>query len=174
LTLQQDPNFGPFPTPFDDEGTPTQVVHFLTEGVLNNFYGDRQVARALGLPLTGNGMRDGLGGFPKPGVVNAILTPGTFSLEQLVAQVDRGLLVDQVLGGGAGLSGEFSVNIDLGYALEKGKILGRVKDTMITGNAYKLLNQLLAVGQERFWEGALYTPALLVEGVSISSKEPEA
>lgn len=174
LTIRQDPNFGPFPTPFDDEGTPTQVVNFLTKGVLQNFYGDRQVARTLGLPLTGNGMRDGLGGFPKPGVVNAILTPGTFSLEQLVAQVDRGLLVDQVLGGGAGLSGEFSVNIDLGYALEKGKILGRVKDTMITGNAYKLLNQLLAVGQERFWEGALYTPALLVEGVAMSSKEADA
>jgi PmbA protein len=173
LTIQQDPNFGPFPTPFDDEGTPTQILSFLTEGILNNFYADRQVSRTLGLALTGNGMRDGLGGFPKPGVINAILTPGTLSLEQLVAQVDRGLLVDQVLGGGAGLSGELSVNIDLGYAIEKGKILGRVKDTMIAGNAYKLLNQVVAVGQERFWEGALYTPALLVEGVSISSKEPE-
>ena len=56
------------------------------------------------------------------------LNPGTMSFEAMIKDVRFGLLVDQVLGGGQSnvLAGEFSVNIDLGYLIENGEIVGRV------------------------------------------------
>ena len=45
--------------------------------------------------------------------------------------MDDGLIVDQMLGGGSGISGDFSINIDLGYRVQNGQVIGRVKDTMV-------------------------------------------
>ena len=83
----------------------------------------------------------------------------------------NGLIVDQVLGDDTDLSGDFSVNVDLGYRVKNGKIVGRVKDTMLSGNIYKALNQVTAVASDRNWYGSLYVPAMIVEGLSITSRD---
>ncbi|GAH38947.1 unnamed protein product, partial [marine sediment metagenome] len=41
-----------------------------------------------------------------------------------------------------------SVRLDLGYKVEKGKIVGRLKDIMVSGNAYTMFNQVAALGRE--------------------------
>ena len=170
ITLTQDPELPPYITPFDDEGTPAVPLEFCTRGVLKTFYADRRTAHQLGLPYTGNGLRGGLGSYPQPGLFNLTLAAGDTSFEQMVRSLKDGIIVDQVLGDGAGLSGEFSVNIDLGYRVKKGEIVGRIKDTMIAGNAYEALKRVAAVGSEPLWEGSLLTPALLVEGLIITGR----
>ena len=170
LTLSQQPDIGPYSCPFDDEGTPTQPLLLIREGRLQQFYGDRTTGRLLGTGTTGNGFRPGMGSYPTPGLVNLLIQPGKGSLCDLIRQLDDGLVVDQLLGGGAGISGEFSVNVELGYRVQKGQITGRVKDTMIAGNVYTVLKQLVALGDDADWNGPCYTPSLIVEGISTTGR----
>jgi PmbA protein len=170
LTLSQQPDTGPYSCPFDDEGTPTQPLLLIREGRLQQFYCDRTTGRLLGTGTTGNGFRPGLGSYPTPGLVNLLIQPGKGSLCDLIGQLDEGLVVDQLLGGGAGISGEFSVNVELGYRVQKGQIIGRVKDTMIAGNVYTVLKQLVALGDDADWNGPCYTPSLIVEGISTTGR----
>jgi PmbA protein len=167
ITLSQEPTVGPFSCPFDDEGSPTRPITFVEKGVLKLFYTDRTTGRLLGSGTTGNGFRSGLGSYPTPGLFNCLVQPGEKSLSELIATLDQGLIVDQILGGGAGISGEFSINIDLGYRIKNGKVVGRVKDTMLFGNVYTALKHLVALGNDADWNGACYTPSLIVEGLSV-------
>lgn len=176
LTLSQQPHLEPYSAHIDDEGTPTQTLSLITKGKLEQFYCDRQTARfgrdratgdKLNTQTTGNGFRPGLGRYPTPELVNLIIEPGSGTLYDLIATLDDAIVIDQMLGGGADISGDFSVNIDLGYKVEKGQIVGRVKDTMVAGNVYTALKQVIALGGDRTWNGSCHTPAMIVEGLSV-------
>ena len=167
LTFSQDPKFIPYDCPFDDEGTPTQALTLINQGKIEQFYSDRTIARSLGHSPTGNGFRPGLGGYPTPNLVNCIIESGEGSLSELISQMENGLVIDQILGGGPDISGDFSINVDLGYRIENGEIVGRVKDTMVAGNVYTILKQILALGSDLQWNGSCYTPSVLVDGVSV-------
>jgi PmbA protein len=168
LTLSQNPEVGPFSCPFDDEGVDTQQLTFIEDGILRLFYCDLTVGRKLGGSSTGNGFRPGLGSYPTPGLYNTIINPGQTSFNNLVASIERGILVDQVLGGGAGISGDFSVNIDLGYYIQRGEIVGRIKDTMVSGNVYTALSGSIELGSDVNWHGSCYTPSVLIDDLSIT------
>ncbi|MBD2183927.1 TldD/PmbA family protein [Planktothrix sp. FACHB-1355] len=170
LTLSQQPDRGPFSCPFDDEGTPTRTLTFIRNGTLQLFYADITTGRRLGSGTTGNAIRPGLGSYPTPGLFNLSIEPGSGSMLDLIAQIDDGLVVDQILGGGPGISGDFSVNVDLGYRVQQGKIVGRVKDTMVAGNVYTALKQILTLGGDAEWNGNCYTPSLIVEGLSVTGR----
>lgn len=170
LTLSQEPQQGPFSCPFDDEGSPTRSITFIQAGVLQLFYTDRTIGRILGSGTTGNGFRPGLGSYPTPGLFNSMIQPGSKSLDELIQQLDAGIVVDQMLGGGAGISGDFSVNVELGYWVENGQVKGRVKDTMVAGNVYNALKNLVELGGDAEWNGSCYTPSVLVEGLSVTGR----
>ncbi len=167
ISLTQQPNKQPYDCPFDDEGMLTQELTLIDRGILNQFYGDRTIARELNIEPTGNGFRPGLDSYPTPSLVNLIVNPGDANFNELVAQLDKGIIIDQLLGGGADISGDFSVNVDLGYRVENGKIIGRIKDTAIAGNVYQILQQVIALGKDSLWSGSYFTPSLIVDGISV-------
>ena len=168
LTLYQDPDAGPFSCPFDDEGTPTQKLTFIDQGVLRLFYTDRTTGQELGGGSTGNGFRPGLESAPTPGLFNTLIQPGTMTFAQLMQQLDDAIVVDQILGETAGISGDFSINVDLGYRVSRGELRGRVKDTMVSGNVYTALMNLQALAQDADWNGACFTPSVLLAGLSVT------
>jgi PmbA protein len=171
ITISQQPTVGPFSCPFDDEGTPTRAITFIEQGTLQLFYGDRTTGQILGSGTTGNGFRAGLGSYPTPGLFNFLIQPGERSLLDLIATLEDGIILDQILGGGAGISGEFSINVDLGYRVNQGQIIGRVKDTMIAGNVYTALKNLVELGRDADWNGSCQTPSLVVEGLSVTGRD---
>ncbi len=170
LTLMQEPTRGPFSCPFDDEGTPTRPLTLIQNGELKLFYADRTIGKILGSGSTGNGFRSGLGSYPTPGLVNLTISPGTQSFAELVQSMNSGIIIDQILGSGAGMSGDFSINVELGYRVKNGEILGRIKDTMISGNVYTALKQIRSLGADIDWNGPCYTPSLIVEGLSVTGR----
>lgn len=165
--LSQQPQLQPYACPFDDEGISCQTVQLIEAGKLVNFYTDLRTAQALGVDTTGNGFRSGLGAYPRPDLINLVVEPGDKSFSELVTQMEDGLIVAQILGTAADISGEFSINVDLGYRVRGGEIIGRVKDTMVVGNVYQILKQIVALGSDRIWQDAYYTPSVLVEGLSV-------
>jgi PmbA protein len=91
----------------------------------------------------------------------------------MVSDMKEGLIIEQLMGAGQGniLGGDFSGNVLLGYKVESGKIVGRVKDTMVTGNVYQVLKEIAAVGSEDKWVGGfLSTPPLYCPSLSVASK----
>ena len=174
FSVSQHPDFGVYSSPFDDEGTPTQEKTWIDRGVLQGFYGDIRTCKELGISPTGNGFRGDLGNYPSPGLFNLGITSSQTiqgDIVELAATLKNGLIVDQVLGEDSDLSGDFSINVDLGYRVKNGEIVGRVKDTMLSGNIYKALNQVTAVASDRAWHGSLYVPAMIVEGLSITGQQ---
>ncbi|WP_121969347.1 TldD/PmbA family protein [Leptolyngbya sp. BC1307] len=162
ISLRQDPTAGPYSCPFDDEGVLTQPLMFVKAGVLENWYGD------LAHKTTGNGIRPSLGSYPTPGLINLLVAPGHLDWQSLVAAQQEAVIVDQVLGEGGDITGDLSISLELGYRVTQGEIVGRVKDTMVSGNAYSALNHLIGLGSEAEWSGSTYTPAVVVDGLSVT------
>lgn len=174
FTLIDDPNNpeGLSMTSFDDEGTPTKVLPLVDSGIVGEFYFDLHTASLLGKEPNGHGFRGGLGQ-PSPGLTNLIISPGESSINDILSSFDEILIVDQMMGVGQGniLSGEFSVNIHLGFLCRKGEIVGRVKDSMLAGNAYSALSNIAGLSKEREWiEGSLYSPYICIPELTVVSK----
>jgi PmbA protein len=157
--------------PCDDEAVPCQVTPLITKGVVSNFYYDLQTAARAKTKSTGNGQRQG--GLPGPSYHACVVTPGTISFDDMVKNTKEGIIVEQLLGAGQGnmLGGDFSGNVLLGYKIENGEIVGRVKDTMISGNVYQLLKNITAIGSDTKWvSGSLSTPSICCADVSVASR----
>jgi PmbA protein len=158
--------------PCDDEGVATRRTALIEKGVVRAFYYDLQTAGLAGVESTGNAGR-GLGSLPSP-VLNALIfAEGDMSYEEMLANVEEGLIVDQTIGAWAGnvLAGEFSGNVHLGYKVTKGEIVGRVKDSMVAGNVFSALAGLAAVGDEAVWlGGSLKVPYLYFRSLGVASK----
>jgi len=142
-------------------------------GVIRSFYYDLQTASLAGVEPTGHGRR-GLGSLPSPGLSNLIFAAGETSLEEMLAEIKQGLLVDQTMGAWAGntLAGEFSGNVHLGYLIEDGELVGRVKDTMVAGNVFQALGDVLFVGDDPVWMGGtVRVPHLCFASLGVASKQ---
>lgn len=172
LTLYEDPSKGPSACNFDDEGTPTSEQVLIDRGTVQGFYWDRRWAARAGVQSTGNGFRGGLSR-PGPDLVNLCMNPGNTSTQDLIASMKEGLIVEQVLGAGQSnqLAGEFSVNLDLGYKVENGEIVGRVKNTMVAGSIFEAFNHLVDLGNQPEWVGGgAYLPSLQFAQLGVSSR----
>jgi PmbA protein len=173
LTIFEDPSIGISARTFDDEGTPTSRKAYIENGTVKGFYWDRRWASRAGCASTGNGFRGGLSR-PAPDMVNICMAPGSTSTADLIASIDEGIIVDQVLGAGQSnqLAGEFSVNLDLGYKVEKGEIVGRVKNTMVAGSIFEAFQNLVDLGDTPEWVGGgSYLPSLLFSKLGVSARQ---
>ena len=175
LTLWDDATiaYGVGSYPCDDEGTPSQRLPLIDDGKVSSFLYDLQTAASADTRSTGNGRRMG-GSPPRPAISSLIIGGGGLSFKDMVEDVKEGLIVEQLIGADQGnlLAGDFGGNILLGYKVENGEIVGRVKDVMISGNIYQVLRELLGIGRELRWvEGILQTPPLYCPRVSVAAKD---
>ena len=164
--------YRPASRPCDDEGMPSRRTPLVRNGVVTQFLYDLQTAALAGAQSTGNGSRAG-GGVPTPSVAALTIDEGDTTFEAMVRDMREGLVIEQLIGAEQGnvLGGEFSGNVLLGYKVENGQIVGRVKDTMVSGNIYDVLKGLVAIGSEARWVGgSLRTPALYVPRLAVASK----
>jgi PmbA protein len=173
LWLWDDPTiaYRPHSRPCDDEGIPSQRTPLIEKGKVASFFYDLQTAALAGTRSTGNGSRNH--GLPAPAPSTFVIAPGKITLDEMVSDIKEGLIIEQLMGAEQGniLGGDFSGNVLLGYKVESGKIVGRVKDTMVSGNVYQVLKEVIAIGSEPEWVGGfLQTPPLYCPRLSVASK----
>jgi len=176
LTLYSDGtiDFAAGSAPFDDEGVEMKLIPLVEKGEIKNFYYDLQTAGIAGVESTGNGLRAGSQSEPVPGVSNLVMEEGKVSFSEMIKDIKEGIIIDQILGLGQGniISGAFSNNVQLGYKIEKGKIVGRVKDVMIAGNAIEELKNIAALGDKAKWVSGKYKfPHIYLKSLSVSAKK---
>lgn len=172
LTISEDPTIGVSACKFDDEGTPTQGKTFIDRGVVQGFYWDKKWAARAGRNSTGNGFRGGLSR-PSPDTCNLCFAPGSTPYADLLRQIKNGLVVDQVLGAGQSnqLAGEFSINLELGYKVVDGEIVGRVKNTMVASSIFEAFERLVDLSSDRELVGGnSLIPGILFDRLGVASK----
>jgi len=70
------------------------------------------------------------------------------------------------------LGGDFSGNVLLGYKVQNGQIVGRVKNTMVSGNVYEILKEGIVVGSDSRWlGGSMKTPSIYCPSVAVAAKD---
>ncbi|MFC2069412.1 metallopeptidase TldD-related protein, partial [Chloroflexota bacterium] len=172
LWLWDDPtlDYRPMSRSCDDEGIPSQRTPLIVGGKVANFFYDLQTAGLAHAKSTGNGGRN-RGGLPSPSPSAFVIAPGKVTFNEMINNIEEGLIIDQLMGGQQGniLGGDFSGNVLLGFKVKNGNILGRVKNTMISGNIYQILKQI-SIGDEAKWVGSfLNTPHLYCPSLSITT-----
>ncbi|ACB83992.1 TldD/PmbA family protein [Natranaerobius thermophilus] len=165
--------FSPGMCPVDDEGVPTKETDLIKNGTIKTFPVDLLTAHSLGVEPTGHGIRQSPYSLPAPDLHTCVLSPGEMAYHDMIGELDRGIIIKDLMGAWAGnpYSGEVNGNISLGYLVENGKIIGRIKDCMVAVNVFEALqNQLVSFSQEAKWIGNRLFPYALLEGIDITAK----
>jgi PmbA protein len=155
----------------DDEGVPSRRTPLIEKGVAANFLYDLQTAGMAKAQSTGSAHRGG--GLPSPSSSTLIIDEGSTSIDDVIADMKQGLIIEILMGAGQGntLGGEFSGNVLLGYKVENGKIVGRVKNTMVSGNIYSALKEGVVIGNQSEWVGGgLKTPSIYCPALSVTTQ----
>ena len=132
----------------------------MKDGVLQLFLYDLDTAGMAGAEPTGN---------DNCSPHAARVLPGTETSDELFKSVKRGLYIKQLLGFGQGnlANGDFSANVALGYVIENGEIVGRLKNAMVAGNIFDLLMGDIRISSDL--DAQLGQPYMLIPNVSVVS-----
>ncbi len=153
--------------PFDGEGLLTRRNVPLEEGVLRHFLCDAYSARKIGARPTGSARR-GVGGGPSVGAGNLCFAAGETRPADIIAGVDRGLYVTDLIGFGVNLvTGDYSQGAS-GLWIEKGQLAFPVHEVTIAGNLKQMLLDVDAVGTDLEWRGSSASPTLRVKKMMLS------
>ena len=156
----------------DGEGLATRRVPLIEGGVLQGFLHNTMTGRRAGVPSTASAVR-GYRSTPGVGAQALAVATGAGSLDELVADVDHGVLVQAMTGVHSGVnpvSGDFSVGIE-GLMVRDGALAEPVREATVASTLQRLLLDVSAVGGEREWTpGGTGAAALVVPGVTLSGR----
>ncbi len=139
-----------------DDGYPTENSTIIENGKLRTYLLNLYGARKTGLDRA----RTGGGCY--------VVDPGEQTLESLIGDVKRGILITRFSGGRPNDRGDFSGVAKNSYYLEDGRVLYPVSETMISGNMAELLLNIAGVSRERADFGIGIYPWVRTRGVGIS------
>jgi PmbA protein len=152
---------------YDSQGVACRRTPLIEKGILREYFLDLQTAHELGRSPIGTGGISGI----SPN--NVVVEPGETSVQDLLSNMKKGIVIDMTMGAWAGnpYSGQVTGNIALGFLVENGKKVGRVKNCMFSLNVFQhLKDRLIALSRETKTLGNMIIPYALVENVSISAE----
>ena len=156
----------------DGEGLATRRVPLIVAGVLQGFLHNTMTGRRAGAPSTASAVR-GYRSTPGVGAQALAIAPGAGSLDELVAGVDHGVLVQSMTGLHSGVnpvSGDFSVGVE-GVMIRDGAPAQPIREATVASTLQRLLLDVNAVGGEREWTpGGTGAAALVIPGVTLSGR----
>jgi PmbA protein len=144
--------------PFDHEGVATQDRELVAGGVLLGYVLGTYSARKLGLRTTGNA----------GGNYNLIVHGRDRDFDGMLALMDRGLLVTELMGQGVnGVTGDYSRGA-AGFWVENGRLAYPVHEVTIAGNLRDMYRAFVDVGADVDARGGIRTGSVLVEQMTVA------
>ena len=143
---------------FTGEGFRSENYDIIRDGVLESFMLSGYVANKTGLPRAKNSS------------YAIVMKPGETPYADIIAGIERGILVGRFSGGEPGTSGDFSGVAKNSFLIENGKITCALSETMISGNLGDLLKNVVAISSEVVCDGATVLPHAAFGGVTVSGK----
>jgi TldD protein len=132
---------------YDDEGVAVRPVQLIREGILTGRLHSRRTAAEFGEPLTGHCVAEDYRYAPIVRMGTIFIQPGQAGLEELLQNVGNGLYLLDAKGGQT--AGEnFTFGANYGYLVKGGKAGPMIRDINISGNLYRTLMDIRAVGND--------------------------
>jgi PmbA protein len=97
-----------------------------------------------------------------------VVEPGHYSYDELISQVEEGILINRFSGGRPNDRGDFSGIAKNSYYIKNGEIKYPIKETTVSGNLVELLQSIESVSTERLDSGTSIYPWIRVSGVTAS------
>jgi PmbA protein len=141
---------------YDGDGFPSRKREIIREGILNEFLVDWYYSRKLGWePTSGS-------------ISNVIIPPGTRSLEEIIGDLKRCILITDYIGGNSNsTTGDFSVGI-IGKLYEKGSFVQNVAEMNIADNHLNFWNRLVEVANDPWVYSQTRFPSLVIDDVMVA------
>lgn len=161
----------PGATGLDDEGVRTYNKPIIEDGVLKTLLHNTKTAHIMKTTTTGNA------GWINPRPWNIVISKGTSSLDEMISEVRRGLLITNNWYTRLHnyVEGSFStVARDAIFLIEDGKIVNAIDRIRISDTFSNILNNMSLIGKDlynvRWWEVDIpaRAPYILVKDVRIS------
>ncbi|TPG22526.1 TldD/PmbA family protein [Sphingomonas koreensis] len=165
VTIRDDPHrpHGLRSRPFDGEGLHVLPTAIVEDGALETWLLDSASARQLGLEPTGHAGRGG-----GVSASNLFMAAGNVSPSSLIGDVERAVLVTELIGQGVnGTTGDYSRGAS-GYLIEKGEIAGPIAEFTIAGNLKAMYAALTPANDLEFRYG-INVPTLRIDGMMVAS-----
>ena len=143
---------------YTSEGFISEDFDFIRDGRLESFFASYYISNKTGVPRAKNTSG------------NVIMKAGDKSLDEIIAGVERGILVGRFSGGEPGINGDFSGVATNSFLIEGGKIVGAASETMISGNLADMLFNLVDISSETVFDGVSILPYAAFDGITVSGK----
>ncbi|MGA7935881.1 MAG: TldD/PmbA family protein [Kovacikia sp.] len=136
---------------YDDEGTPATTTHLIQDGVLVGRLHSRETAGKLGETATGNARCLNYHYPPIVRMTNTWIERGKTPVKDLFSGIQEGVYARNWLGGMT--NGEmFTFAAAEAWMIRNGEIAEPVRDVTLSGNAFKTLADIEAIGDDFFWD----------------------
>ena len=158
--IMEDPHVlgGLASAPFDNEGVRTRARHIVESGVLQGYVLDSYSARKLGMQTTANA----------GGVHNVRTSDRGRSLDDMIKDVGKGLLVTELIGHGINsVTGDYSRGAS-GFWIEHGEIQHPVQEITIAGNLTSMFENIAEIGSDVDTRSNIQCGSILIEGMTIA------
>jgi PmbA protein len=146
--------------PFDNDGVATKKRALIKQGILKDYVLSGYSARKLGLQPTGNA----------GGVHNLIVEPGGKNLDDMIKDMNNGLLVTDMIGFGVNqITGDYSRGAS-GFWVENGKIAYPVEEITIAGNLIEMYKNIICIGNDVDLRGNILTGSVMIDKIIVAGK----
>ena len=144
---------------FDGDGVATRAKAFVEDGVLASYVLGTYSARRLGLATTGNA----------GGVFNLDVDAEQRPIDELMREMDTGLVVTSLMGQGVNLvTGDYS-RAATGFWVADGAVQHPVDEITIAANLDDLFKGIVGCGDDVDVRQSIRTGSLLVEGMRVAA-----
>jgi len=134
---------------FDDEGTPSGKNVLIEDGILVGYMQDRQNARLMGVPATGNGRRQSFAHIPMPRMTNTYMMGGDADPASILADLKDGIYAVGFGGGQVDITnGKYVFSCTEAYRVKNGKIGAAIKGATLIGDGATSMQKIRAVGND--------------------------
>lgn len=153
---------------FDREGVFHRGNVVIEKGILKKFLYNTYTASKDGVRSTGNA-----GGStsspPTVSTTNFLIKPMRSSLDTLVSEIDKGIIISRFSGNVNPVNGDFSGVVKGGRLVMKGTIRHAVKEVMVAGNVFEALRRLNGISRERKVIYDSLLPYMRFDGISFTT-----
>ena len=144
--------------PYDNEGVITAAHDLITDGVLQSYLLDSYSARRLNMQSTGNA----------GGVHNLYINDDNVSLDDMIKEMGKGLLITEVMGQGVNtVTGDYSRGAS-GFWIENGEIQYPVEEFTLASRLQDMFMGLQRVGNDLDTRGSVITGSWLIDNMTVA------
>jgi PmbA protein len=155
--------------PFDAEGFPSQHTRVFQNGILHSLLYDSYTSQKADIANTGNAARNSYADIPRISSTNFIIQPGKGSFDELVGEIDKGIICRETGDKPNIATGDLSAMVMEGYFIKNNEIQYPIKNTLIGINMQDLLQRIQQIGADTRTCSRVVSPSIVISSAKITS-----